>query len=95
MYRENKDKIDVVISDFLMPGMNGVELYKRLKEINPYVKFIILSGYMEGGDSSVLGGGIPQEEGSIYWTYKPIKVKEISELIRRVLPPRRTQDFFL
>gem|GEM_PF-1207677 len=95
VYRENKDKIDVVISDFLMPGMNGVELYKRLKEINPYVKFIILSGYMEGGDSSVLGGGIPQEEGSIYWTYKPIKVKEISELIRRVLPPRRTQDFFL
>ncbi len=85
VYRENKDKIAVVISDFLMPGMNGVELYKRLKEINPDVKFIILSGYMERVDSSALGNGIPKEEGSIYWTYKPIKIKEISELIRRVL----------
>jgi two-component system cell cycle sensor histidine kinase/response regulator CckA len=84
VYRENKDKIDVVISDFLMPGMNGYELYKRLREINPDVKFIILSGYMEGVDSSTTG---EQEGVSIYWAYKPIKVKEISELIRRILLP--------
>jgi PAS domain S-box-containing protein len=84
VYRENKDKIDVVISDFLMPGMNGYELYKSLREMNLDVKFIILSGYMEGVDSSTTG---EQEGVSIYWAYKPIKVKEISELIRRILSP--------
>ena len=93
VWREKKNKIDLVISDFLMPGINGYELYKRLREINPDVKFIILSGYLEGVDSSAR---IEQGGDFIYWAYKPIKVKEISELIRRILspPPRETRDFF-
>jgi serine phosphatase RsbU (regulator of sigma subunit) len=39
--------IDVVISDFLMPGMNGVELLKRIREHQPEAVRILLTGFAD------------------------------------------------
>lgn len=36
---------DIVITDIKMPGMDGLELIRRAKEINPSLAFVILSGY--------------------------------------------------
>lgn len=41
----NKESIDLVISDMIMPKLNGKELFYRLKEIKSNLKFILLSGY--------------------------------------------------
>lgn len=41
----NKDSIDLVISDMIMPKLNGKELFYRLKEIKKNLRFILLSGY--------------------------------------------------
>lgn len=41
----NKDKIDLVISDMIMPKMNGRELFYKLKEYKKNIKFVLLSGY--------------------------------------------------
>ena len=35
----------VVFTDIRMPGMNGVEVYKRLKAISPKSKVIVMTGY--------------------------------------------------
>src|SRR5438874_2084028 len=40
--------IDLLISDVVMPNMNGIELRKRLLETRPDLKVIFLSGYPEG-----------------------------------------------
>ncbi len=44
--RQNKD-IDLLISDVVMPGMDGIELVKNSKSINPSLKVIMMSGYEE------------------------------------------------
>jgi DNA-binding NtrC family response regulator len=35
---------DIVIQDYLLEGMNGIEVLKRAKKINPNIEFIFLSG---------------------------------------------------
>ncbi len=46
-YREKKDQIGVVLLDVIMPGMNGVRTLKKLKEIDPRVKVILCSAYVQ------------------------------------------------
>ena len=35
---------DIIIQDFLLDGMNGIEVLKKAKEQNPNIEFIFLSG---------------------------------------------------
>lgn len=41
----HKDKPNIIISDYNMPNMNGIELLKKIKSINSEVEFIIVSGF--------------------------------------------------
>jgi DNA-binding NtrC family response regulator len=44
-YTENKEKYALVISDLRMPGLNGLELLKKVKTLNPKVRTILMSAY--------------------------------------------------
>jgi CheY-like chemotaxis protein len=46
LLRENMN-IDVIVSDLMMPEMNGYELLKSVKELYPNIIRIVLSGYAE------------------------------------------------
>jgi CheY-like chemotaxis protein len=41
------DPFDVVVSDYRMPRMNGVEFMQRVRQINPNARVILLSGFVE------------------------------------------------
>lgn len=43
-YRENAAEIDIVLLDVTMPNMNGIEVFERLKEINPGVRVVLMTG---------------------------------------------------
>ena len=47
VFRENPEKFDLVISDFTMPEMNGLELAKNINTIRKDIPFIMNSGYAE------------------------------------------------
>ncbi len=49
LYKENREKIDMVLLDMVMPDMGGGETYDRMKEINPDIKVLLLSGYSIDG----------------------------------------------
>jgi two-component system C4-dicarboxylate transport response regulator DctD len=44
-FAANKDAYVLVISDLRMPGLNGLELLKKVKSSNPKVRTILMSAY--------------------------------------------------
>ncbi len=80
IYEANKDKIDLVILDMIMPDMGGGEAYDKMKEINPNVKVLLSSGYsIEGEATEILDRGC---DGFIQ---KPFNINKLSEKIREIL----------
>lgn len=51
----NKGKIDIVVSDVVMPEMDGPTLLKELRKDNPELKIIFVSGYPNEAFKSALG----------------------------------------
>ncbi|MDA1312899.1 MAG: response regulator [Acidobacteria bacterium] len=45
--RIRESTIDLVISDYLMPGMNGIEFLLEIKKLQPYATRILLTGYAD------------------------------------------------
>ncbi|PCJ63379.1 MAG: two-component system response regulator [Planctomycetota bacterium] len=41
-----KKKIDIIISDIMMPNMNGLELLKRVRSGYPMIRVIMMTGYV-------------------------------------------------
>jgi PAS domain S-box-containing protein len=78
--RANATRINLLISDVIMPQMNGPELYGRLSEIIPGLKVLFMSGY--ANNISVHDGFL--EEG-VNFIAKPftseVFVRKISEML--------------
>lgn len=88
----SQKRVDLIISDFMMPGMNGIEFLKKVKEKSPESVTILLTGYAdkENAIKSI------NEVGLYYYLEKPwdndnlIKViqnglekKELTESLKR------------
>lgn len=41
------NEVDLVVSDFLMPGLNGIEFLQKMSEIRPHAPRILLTGYAD------------------------------------------------
>jgi DNA-binding NtrC family response regulator len=48
LYRADPARIDLVLSDVLMPGRSGAELATQLRDITPHVPVILMSGLTGG-----------------------------------------------
>ncbi|MDA0998192.1 MAG: ATP-binding protein [Proteobacteria bacterium] len=73
-------KIDLIISDVVMPGMDGHTLVNIARHELPGVKVILMSGYSE----DVFRGGVGKEEG-IEFLGKPFTLKALAAKVKDVL----------
>ncbi|WP_187170596.1 response regulator [Salidesulfovibrio onnuriiensis] len=81
-------EFDVVVLDFLMPGMNGLETLRGIKAIAPKLPVIILTGH---ADSEALCTGM--ESGAFDYLLKPVGTDELYfKILDAVGMRRRTRD---
>jgi len=75
-----KHPYDLVLLDIKMPKMNGVETYKKIKEVVPPLKVIMMTAYsVEELVEEVLN------EGAFGIIYKPINIKNLLVIIKKLL----------
>ena len=80
VYRKNKEDIDLVILDMIMPDVGGGGAYDKMKEINPNMKILLSSGYgIDGQAREIL------ERGCDSFIQKPFNMKQLSQSIRKIL----------
>jgi DNA-binding NarL/FixJ family response regulator len=69
---------DVVLMDLVMPGMDGVEATRKVKDISPRTQIIILTSFHE--DEHIFPA---LQAGAISYLLKDVKASELVEAIRR------------
>lgn len=72
-------KIDVLLTDVSMPEMSGLELIKYLKEINPKLKTVVISGYSEF-DYAMEAIKLKVE----HYILKPLEPKKITSVFENI-----------
>ena len=68
--------VDAVIMDMNMPGMDGIQCLRKIKERWPLIEVIILTGH-----ASVKSGIEGMESGAFDYCLKPIDIRELIEKI--------------
>ena len=78
---------DAALLDIKMPGTDGIELQRRLREVDPRLTVIMMTGY-----ASVETAVAALKNGAYDYVTKPLDPDEISHLVRNALAHRRTQQ---
>jgi CheY-like chemotaxis protein len=80
LYRDRAKEIDLVFCDVALPELGGWTVYLSLKEINPDVKVILTSGYLEPKVKSVfVAGGVKD------FIAKPYETETVLQSVRQAL----------
>lgn len=72
--------IDLLLTDVVMPEMNGMELYESLQDSRPTMKVLYISGYTS---DVVIHGGTLEEE--VNFLSKPFTVEQFIERVRQLV----------
>lgn len=80
LIRDSKEKVDLLITDVVMPQMDGPRLVREVREIHPEMKVIFISGYTEDAFRQRLGS-----DGGIDLLPKPFSLKQLATKVREAL----------
>jgi PAS domain S-box-containing protein len=87
-------KVDAVISDVVMPEMDGYEFYLRVKEEMPNLPVILMTAYYYDKDHIIKRARLEGLEGAIF--KKPVNPAKLRDLLtaarKKTLPPVRTRS---
>ncbi len=71
---------DLVILDYHLPGMSGLEVCRQLRSLDPGVKMLVASGFFSDLQITQLKAG-----GAVGFLHKPFRLRELQGQIEEVL----------
>lgn len=74
----NDDEPEVMILDLKMPGINGIEVLRKVKETRPEIEVIILTGQGSASDERIC-----MELGAFAYLQKPVNIDFLSETLKK------------
>jgi two-component system, cell cycle sensor histidine kinase and response regulator CckA len=80
--KSNGHEIDVIITDVMMPGMNGPSLISEIQKNYPKIKVVFISGYAEEAFSDAYG---VDEDTDFNFLSKPFTLQQLASKVRDVL----------
>lgn len=79
-FKLNYNNCAIVLSDIRMPGMTGFEFIKRIKQINPITKVLLMSAFeIDNNELSTSLGSIMIDD----FVHKPVSPRQLTNIIQR------------
>ncbi len=78
--KKGAETIDLIVTDVVMPKMDGPTLMKQIKEYNPKMKVIFISGYTEDSFRESIAN-----DSRVHFLPKPFNLKELASKVKEVL----------
>jgi signal transduction histidine kinase/CheY-like chemotaxis protein len=80
LFRSDKNRFDLVITDFTMPNMTGTELARKLMRIRPDIPIILCTGF-----NALITPEKAKRLGIREFIMKPVKLQKMAQVIRSAL----------
>jgi CheY-like chemotaxis protein len=78
----DRPEIEVLVTDYLMPGMRGIELVNRARKVRPDIKALLITGYAR----------IAGNQSDIRRLSKPFRASDLSSEIAKLLSEGQVID---
>jgi DNA-binding NtrC family response regulator len=82
-----EEEIQIIFSDYKMPEFNGLELLAAVKQFNPMIEVIIVTGY--GSMESAVQA---MKFGCYDYLQKPFKLEHLKLIIDRIIEEKKVED---
>lgn len=79
-YKQQGNEIAVVLLDMVMPKVDGREVFRRIREINPDAQIIVSSGYSHDRDADRL-----LEQGAAGFVQKPYRMLDLLKMVEKTI----------
>ena len=81
---EKSQTFDLLLTDLTMPELTGIELARRVRELEPGLPVVLFTGYSDSVPrGEVVAAGIE------HYVMKPVSFKELAQVIATTLAPRQ------
>ncbi|HIJ89971.1 MAG: response regulator [Desulfobulbaceae bacterium] len=78
---------DIVITDLKMEGIDGIEVLKRVRVMNPETRVIIITGYASADTAE-----LAEQQGVFAFLAKPFRLDELKQVIQRAIEAPRVKE---
>jgi two-component system cell cycle sensor histidine kinase/response regulator CckA len=82
VYEKHKGRIDLLLTDLIMPGMTGRQLTDTLRAHSPAMEVVFMSGYVDESRSETMEKGL-------HYLQKPMDMQKLTAMIMDLLHDRK------